>query len=133
VIPNPFWGGVLFPSIVFGALFAWPALERRLTRDRHPHNLIDRPRDAPNRTGIATAILCWVFIIFMAGSADRAYVLLGWSYQTQIEVYRVLVFVGPVVAWWLARRICVELLRNERVEARRQAAELEAEQAAGRG
>jgi quinol---cytochrome-c reductase cytochrome b subunit len=133
VIPNPFWGGVLFPSIVFGALFVWPALERRLTRDRHPHNLIDRPRDAPRRTGIATAILTWVFIIFMAGSADRAYVLLGWSYQTQIEVYRVLVFVAPVVAYWVARRICVELLSNERVEASRQAAELEAEQATGRG
>src|SRR5690349_12235635 len=106
VIPNPFWGGVLFPSIVFGALFVWPALERRLTRDRHPHNLLDRPRDAPHRTGIATAILCWVFVIFMAGSADRAYVLLGWSYQTQIEVYRVLVFVAPVVAYLaLVRRV----------------------------
>jgi hypothetical protein len=60
-------------------------------------------------------------------------VLLGWSYQTQIEVYRVLVFVAPVVAYWVARRICVELLSNERVEASRQAAELEAEQATGRG
>ncbi|HEY2869448.1 MAG TPA: hypothetical protein VGJ11_08055, partial [Gaiellales bacterium] len=133
VIPNPFWGGLLFPSIVFGALFLWPPLERRFTRDRHPHNLIDRPRDAPRRTGIATAILSWVFVIFMAGSADRAYVLMGWSYQTQIEVYRVLVFVVPVVAYWLARRICVELLRNEVVEERRQAAEMEAEQAAGGG
>ena len=44
-----------------------------------------------------------------------------------------LVFVVPVVAYWLARRICVELLSNEGVEARRQAAELEAERAAGRG
>jgi hypothetical protein len=38
-----------------------------------------------------------------------------------------------VAAYWLAHRFCVELLRNERVEQRRQAAELEAEQAAGRG
>jgi hypothetical protein len=60
-------------------------------------------------------------------------VLFGWSYQTQIEVYRVLVFVLPVSASWLARRICVELLRNERVVASRHAAELEAEQAAGGG
>jgi hypothetical protein len=45
----------------------------------------------------------------------------------------VLVFVAPVVAYWLARRICVELLGNEGVEARRRAAEREAERAAGRG
>ena len=133
VVPNPFWGGVLFPSIVFGSLFLWPAVERRLSRDRHPHNLLDRPRDAPWRTAFATAMLAWVFVIFIAGSADRAYVLFGWSYQTQIEVYRVLVFVLPVSAFWLARKVCLELLRNERVEASRHAAELEAEQAAGGG
>jgi ubiquinol-cytochrome c reductase cytochrome b subunit len=133
VVPNPFWGGVLFPTVVFGSLFLWPALERRFSRDRHPHNLLDRPRDAPWRTAFATALLAWVFVIFIAGSADRAYVLFGWSYQTQIEVYRVLVFVLPVTAFWLARRICVELLRNEQVEASRHAAELEAEQAAGGG
>jgi ubiquinol-cytochrome c reductase cytochrome b subunit len=133
VVPNPFWGGVLFPTIVFGALFLWPAVERRLSRDRHPHNLLDRPRDAPWRTAFATALLAWVFVIFIAGSADRAYVLFGWSYQTQIEVYRVLVFLLPVSAFWLARRICAELLRNERVEASRHAAELEAEGAAGGG
>jgi len=133
VVPNPFWGGVLFPTIVFGALFLWPVLERRLARDRHPHNLLDRPRDAPWRTAFATALLAWVFVIFIAGSADRAYVLFGWSYQTQIEVYRVLVFVLPVSAFWLARRICAELLRNERVEASRHAAELEAEGVAGGG
>ena len=126
LIPNPFWGGVVFPSIVFGTLFLWPTLERRFARDRGPHNLVDRPRDAPRRTAFATALLAWVFVIFMAGSADRAYVLLGWSYETQIEVYRVLVFVVPVIAYWLARRVCRELLRNERVAQRRHDAEQEA-------
>ena len=50
---------------------------------------------------------------------------------TQIWVYRVLVFVVPVVAYWLAHRVCVELLRNERVAGQRHQAELEAEQARG--
>jgi ubiquinol-cytochrome c reductase cytochrome b subunit len=133
LVPNPFWGGALLPTAVFGGLFVWPALERRFTRDRHPHNLLDRPRDAPRRTAFATAVLTFLFIVFVAGSADRAYVLMGWSYATQIDVYRVGVFVVPVVSYWLAHRICVELLRNERVEASRHAAELEAEQAAGGG
>jgi ubiquinol-cytochrome c reductase cytochrome b subunit len=126
VIPNPFWGGVLFPAVVFGSLIAWPTAERILSGDREPHNLLDRPRDAPWRTAFATALLTWVFVIFLAGSADRAYVALGWSYETQIEVYRVLVFVAPVAAFWLAHRICVELLANDRIDADRHQAEAEA-------
>src|SRR5205085_936028 len=46
LVPNPFWGGALFPMLVFGFLFAWPSLERRFTGDRAFHNLLDRPRDA---------------------------------------------------------------------------------------
>jgi len=130
LVPNPFWGGILFPTFVFGLLFLWPSLERLISGDRRTHNLLDRPRDAPWRTAFATAVLTWLFVIFVAGSADRAYVLLGWSYQTQIEVYRVLIFVLPVAAFWLARRICVELLRNEDVVRDREDAETEARAAA---
>jgi ubiquinol-cytochrome c reductase cytochrome b subunit len=130
VIPNPFWGGVLFPLVVFGSLFAWPSIERRLSRDRVRHNLLDRPRDAPWRTAAATAMLVWVFVIFLAGSADRVYILFGWSYEVQIEVYRVLAFALPAAAFVLARRVCVELLRNEDVVRRRHEAETEARTAA---
>ncbi len=31
LVPNPFFGGILFPGALFGFLYAWPALERRLT------------------------------------------------------------------------------------------------------
>ncbi len=31
--PQPVLGGVLFPLVVFGVLFAWPSMERRFTRD----------------------------------------------------------------------------------------------------
>src|SRR5437588_2789001 len=33
VIPNPFWGGVLFPGVVFTLLYLWPFLERRFSHD----------------------------------------------------------------------------------------------------
>jgi len=92
--------------------------------------VLTRPTSNAWFVGFATAFLTWVFLIFVAGSADRAYVLFGWSYQTQIELYRVLVFVAPVVAFWLAHRICVELVRNEAVAEQRHLAELEADGAA---
>src|SRR6185437_16375665 len=94
---NAFWGGALFPLAVFGFLYLWPWLERRATGDRAFHNLLDRPRDAPWRTAIGVGVVTWVFLVFVAGSADRADVLFNLSYSAQIWVYRVLVFVLPPV------------------------------------
>jgi ubiquinol-cytochrome c reductase cytochrome b subunit len=132
VIPNPFWGGVLFPGLVFGTLYAWPSIERRFSGDRARHNLLDRPRDVRWRTATAAGFLSWVFLIFLAGSADRAYVLFGWSYETQLQIYRVLVFVLPPVVFWLTLKVCDELRRNEEVSRRRREAEAEARAAANR-
>jgi ubiquinol-cytochrome c reductase cytochrome b subunit len=123
VVPNPFWGGAAFPTVVFLILYLTPWLERRLTGDRSFHNLLDRPRDAPWRTALGAMLFTWVFLIFVAGSADRLFVLFGISYTSQIWVYRVLVWVLPVVALVLVHRICVELQASERIELDRKRAE----------
>jgi ubiquinol-cytochrome c reductase cytochrome b subunit len=123
VVPNPFWGGVLFPLVVFAILFAWPSLERRLTGDYGFHNLLDRPRDAPWRTGLAAALAAWVVLVFLAGSMDRADVTLGLSYEKQLWAYRVLVWVVPVAVLFVTLRICRELRAGEDVLRRRRTAE----------
>ena len=117
VVPNPFWGGILFPLVVFGFAFLWPALERRITGDHAFHNLLDRPRDAPLRTAVGVGVISWVFVVFLAGSADRVTVAVGLDYQTQIWVYRVLVWLVPLVAAGIAYRACVELQAVERLAA----------------
>ena len=126
LVPNPFWGGALFPLVVLGVLMAWPWVERRITGDHAFHNALDRPRDAPGRTAFGVAFLLWVFLIFFAGSADRVYLFLGWSYQEQIWIYRGLVWVLPLVAFFVTRRVCRELQAIELVERRRALAEAEA-------
>jgi ubiquinol-cytochrome c reductase cytochrome b subunit len=132
VVPNPFWGGVLFPLLVFGFLYLWPWLERRFTGDHAYHNLLDRPRDAPARTAFGMALLVWVVLVFVAGGSDRVEVLFGISYRAQIWVYRVLVFVVPVVVAAIAYRACLELQRGERQERERRRAEHVARVARGR-
>jgi ubiquinol-cytochrome c reductase cytochrome b subunit len=129
LVPNPFWGGALFPLVVLLVLGAWPWVERRLTGDRGFHNVLDRPRDAPGRTAFGVGFLLWVFLIFFVGSADRIYLFLGWSYQEQIWIYRGLVWVLPIVAFFITRRVCRELQAIEHVEKRRELAEAEAEAA----
>jgi len=126
LVPNPFWGGALFPLIVFLFLVSWPFLERRVTDDDAFHNLLDRPRDAPWRTAIGTAFITWVFLIFLAGAADRATVFFGLSYQSEIWAFRILVWVVPLVVLFATKRACEELLRIERTGAVREAAEAEA-------
>ena len=125
LVPNAFWGGAAFPMLVFGVLFLWPWLERRVTGDHAFHNLLDRPRDAPWRTAIGVAFFTWIFVVFLAGAADRMFVLFGLSYEGQVWAFRVLVWVLPLVALFVAKRVCDELVRGEVVEIRRKVVEAE--------
>jgi ubiquinol-cytochrome c reductase cytochrome b subunit len=111
---NPFFGGALFPLIVFTLLYAWPWLERRfITRDDARHELLDRPRDNPTRTAIGAAFLTWVVIAFAVGSFDRIAYRLWIGYEGQIWVWRVAWWVLPALAYLLVKRICRELQRSD--------------------
>ncbi len=109
LIPNPFFGGALFPMIVFGLLYTWPAIERRITGDRRRHDLLDRPRDAPWRTATVAAFFSWVAIVFLAGSQDQAAVHLHISYVGEVWFFRVASLVIPLVVFVITRRACREL------------------------
>jgi quinol---cytochrome-c reductase cytochrome b subunit len=105
VIPEPFWGGVLFPSVVFGVLYLWPWLEQRfITRDLSRHELLDAPRDNPRRTAIGAAFFAWVVTVFAAGAADRIFLSVGVPYDTQVWLFRAAIFVVPAVVYFVARR-----------------------------
>jgi ubiquinol-cytochrome c reductase cytochrome b subunit len=126
VVPNPFWGGALFPLIVLFVLMVWPWAERRITGDRRAHNVLDRPRDAPMRTAFGLAFLVWVFLIFFAGSSDRLFVFLGIPYTTQIWFWRFGVWIFPALTGVVAYRTCKSLQAGEAVKADQEAAEEEA-------
>jgi ubiquinol-cytochrome c reductase cytochrome b subunit len=113
LIPNPFWGGVAFPLVVFMTMYAWPALERRFTHDPLRHDLLDRPRDRPLRTAIGAAFLSWVVIIFAVGSTDRLFFRLHISYVAQIHFWRVGVWVLPIIIFFLTRSACRSLQRSD--------------------
>ncbi len=106
---NPFFGGALLPTLVFGFLYAWPSIERRVTGDRRPHHVLDRPRDNPWRTAVGAALFTFVALIFLAGSADRIFVSFGIDYEAQVWFFRVAVFVLPALAYVMTKRVCTEL------------------------
>jgi ubiquinol-cytochrome c reductase cytochrome b subunit len=117
LVPNPFWGGALFPLVVLVVLAAYPFAERRLTRDPGYHNVLQRPREAPGRTAFGLAFFTWVALVFFAGAADRVFVLFGLSYDAQVWIYRGLVWIAPVIVFFAARRACRELQAAEEVAA----------------
>jgi ubiquinol-cytochrome c reductase cytochrome b subunit len=114
VVPNPFWGGLLFPTAVFLFLYAWPAIERRLTGDHRRHDLLERPRDNPMRTAVGAALFAWIATVFASGSIDRIYFLVNVPYEGQIWFWRFGAIVLPVIVFFLVRRACRQLQATER-------------------
>ncbi len=108
-IPNPFWGGVLMPSITFGLLYAWPWLEARVTGDRREHHVLDRPRDHPVRTALGVSTLTFYTILGVAASNDLIATTFGLSVNAVLISLRVAVIVVPPIAAVLTYRVCKEL------------------------
>jgi ubiquinol-cytochrome c reductase cytochrome b subunit len=114
LLPNPVFGGVLFPAIVFGFLYALPVVDRALfTHERAEHHLLDRPRDNPRRTGVLAAMLVFVVLVFFFGSADRVFLSMSIPYALQLWLARGLVLVAPPLTYVLVRRWCLALRRAD--------------------
>jgi ubiquinol-cytochrome c reductase cytochrome b subunit len=113
LVPNPFWGGLAFPSAVFLALFAWPAIDRRLNRDHRRHHLLDLPRDNPRRTAIGAAFFAWVVTVFALGSFDRIYFRLFIPYEGEVWFWRFGAVLLPIGIYFLVKRVVTEFARGK--------------------
>ncbi|MDQ4133311.1 MAG: ubiquinol-cytochrome c reductase cytochrome b subunit [Actinomycetota bacterium] len=111
-IPNPFYPAILLPGLTFMLLYLWPFLEQRFTKDREPHNLLDRPRDRPMRTALGSAALTFYFLLFLAGGTDVWAVFLQSSVNALVVSFRVAVFIVPIVVGVLTYYLCKELSRS---------------------
>jgi ubiquinol-cytochrome c reductase cytochrome b subunit len=75
---------------------------------------LDRPRDNPLRTAIGAGFFTWVFIVFVAGSADRILVSAGVSYIGQMWFFRIASLLAPFIVGRITYTICRELRDTER-------------------
>jgi ubiquinol-cytochrome c reductase cytochrome b subunit len=100
---------VVLPGIIFNICFAWPALERKFTKDNEMHNLLDRPRDRPVRTAVGSAMLSFVFMLFIASSTDVLAKYFSISLNTVLLFMRYAVPLSPIVGYVVAYYICKEL------------------------
>jgi len=117
------WGhtvawNVLIPALVplgliFTGLALWPFLEAWITGDRSEHHLNDRPRNAPTRTALGLAGITFYGIFWAEGANDIIADHLDISLFLTTEVARYAIFIGPVVAYIVTKRICLGLQRKD--------------------
>ena len=110
---NVFLPALVPLGIVFTGAALWPFLEQWITGDRREHHVNDRPRNAPTRTAIGIATITFYGVLWAEGAndilADHLDVPLYWT----TWFARIGIFVGPVIAYILTKRICIGLQRKD--------------------
>ena len=92
---------------------AYPFLESWVTGDKREHHLLDRPRNAPTRTGLGAMAISFYLILFFAAGNDLIAIKLGLSINSITRALQVLLIVVPPLAYWVTKRICMSLQRRD--------------------
>jgi ubiquinol-cytochrome c reductase cytochrome b subunit len=93
---------------------AYPFFEAWVTGDKREHHMADRPRNAPTRTAIGAAGVTFYAVLWAAASSDLIATHFRLTVEAVITVLQVLFFVGPVIAFFVTKRICVGLQKKDR-------------------
>jgi ubiquinol-cytochrome c reductase cytochrome b subunit len=102
------------PVVLLLVVLLLPFVEAWVTGDKREHHLLQRPRDAPTRTGFMAALVTFYGIAWAAGGNDIIAIKLHLSINQITYALRVLIFVGPVIAFLVAKRWCISLQRHDR-------------------
>ncbi|WBQ03478.1 cytochrome bc1 complex cytochrome b subunit [Kribbella sp. CA-293567] len=122
-VESEFWGvtlswnvvvpALLMPPLFIGFVALYPFLEQFVTGDKREHHLLDRPRNQPTRTGIGVAIIVFYGILWLNSGNDLIATHFDLSINAITWVCRVLIFLGPLIAFWITRRIAISLQRAD--------------------
>ncbi len=100
---------VVLPGVLFTLMAVYPWIEARRNKDRAVHNLLDRPRDVPVRTGIGVMSITFYVILLLAGGNDIIAGIFHLSINTITYTLRTLIIVLPPLAYLATKRICLGL------------------------
>ena len=110
---NVFIPGVALMGLLFGVLAAYPFVEQWVTGDKRIHHLLERPRNAPTRTAFGAAGITAYGLLWISGGNDIIATQFHLDFYWITRTLRVLIFVGPVIAFIVTRRICIGLQRKD--------------------
>jgi len=106
LIPEVFFPGMLFPSLVFLVLYLYPFLDRFSSQDRDEHHVLRLPSQQPFRTALGCAVLALMAVLLVAGGDDVIAVATGSSVVAIRTLLRILVFAAPAFTGFVVYSIC---------------------------
>ncbi|GMA89079.1 cytochrome bc1 complex cytochrome b subunit [Angustibacter aerolatus] len=107
-------GGLVLPGIVTMLAIFYPFIEAFVTGDKREHHLLDRPRNAPTRTGLGAMAITFYCLLWAGGGNDLLATHFGMSINDITRSLRILVFVVPPLVFVVTKRICLGLQRRDR-------------------
>src|SRR3954447_16297521 len=99
--------------LFFGVMAAYPFIEGRVTKDKAEHHILDRPRDNPTRTAFGIAAMTAYAMLWIGGGNDLVATQFHVSLNAVTYFLRVAVFVAPILAFMITKRICIGLQRSD--------------------
>ncbi len=100
-------------GLIFTAAAVWPFLEQWITGDKREHHINDRPRNSPTRTALGMGAVTFYGVLWAEGANDVIADHLDLPLYTITRISQVAIFVLPVVAYILTKRICLGLQRKD--------------------
>lgn len=110
---NIFIPGVGILGALFTGMALYPFIERWVTGDKEEHHLLQLPHQAPTRTAIGVAAIAAYFCAQLGGANDLMATHFELSLNAITWFLRIMIFVSPIVAFLVTKRICVSLQRRD--------------------
>jgi ubiquinol-cytochrome c reductase cytochrome b subunit len=106
--------GVIAPGVLFTVAVAYPFIEHWITGDKRDHHLLERPRNAPTRTAVIVTLMTIYGLLWIAGGNDIIAEQFDLDLNAITIFMRIAIFIGPVIAFIVTKRICIALQRGDR-------------------
>ncbi|MCW2833019.1 MAG: ubiquinol-cytochrome c reductase cytochrome b subunit, partial [Nocardioides sp.] len=104
---------LIVPPLMLVVLMLLPFIEAWITGDKRDHHLLQRPRNAPTRTAVMVSLMTFYGLAWAAGGNDLLAITFDLSINQITYFMRVMVFLGPAIAFFVTRRWCISLQRHD--------------------
>lgn len=109
---------ILIPLGIIGIfiilVLIYPFIEAWVTGDKREHHIAQRPRNAATRTAIGAAGVTMYAVMWAAASSDIIATHFWVTMEGVIHTLQVLLIAGPIIAYFVTKRICIALQKKDR-------------------
>ncbi|WP_375384533.1 cytochrome bc complex cytochrome b subunit [uncultured Microbacterium sp.] len=122
-LESVFWGhtwswNILIPLGIIGVFIVlvliYPFIEAWVTGDTREHHIAQRPRNAATRTAIGAAGVTMYAVMWAAASSDIIATHFQLTMEGVIHTLQVLLILGPIIAYFVAKRMALALQKKDR-------------------